>query len=141
MKKVILNFALFIFCSTISVAQFTFSVVPRTFTDEINVERTVTGIQARIISQVDLNLSDSTFNRTFYVAFIQESGKPFREFNTNTDEFIDRLVKAGASETLAKTNITTICRLLEYGTKQEKYAAAAQLAGNYGYTLKPLSEQ
>lgn len=141
MKKLISVLALIIICSSLTIAQFTFSVVPRTFTDEINVERTVTGIQAKMISPIDVNLSDSTFSRTFYVAFILESGKVFREFNASTDEFISRAVEAGTNPIIAKANVETICRLLEYGTKPEKYAAAQQLAGIYGYALKPINEQ
>lgn len=141
MKKIIAILALIIFCSTATVAQFTFSVVPRTFVDEINVERTVTGIQAKIVSNIDINISETEFSRTFYVAFILESGKAFREFNATTDEFITRQTDAGLSESTAKTNVKNICKLLEYGTRTEKYAAAQQLAGIYGYTLKPISQQ
>lgn len=141
MKTISKIIALFILCNNVSEAQFTFSVVPRTFTDEINVSRTVTGIQAKIISTIDINLTDTGFSRVFYVAFVLESGKVFREFNASTNEFITRAVDTGIPEATAKTNVINICRLLEYGTKQEKYAAAQQLAAIYGYILKPLNEQ
>ncbi len=141
MKKIILVFILF-FCAFISKAQeFTFKTNEKTFTDEIGTERTVVGIRARIVSNIDCNLSDSTFSRTFYIEFVLSTGTTYGQRNANTDEFVAKMVALGMTESSARNSVQMICKNLEYGTILQKYSAAQQLAGSYGYTLKPLDEQ
>jgi hypothetical protein len=95
-----------------------------------------------MISNVDFNLSDSTFYRQFYIDFKTTSNESFGGLNTDTEKMSTELsanMKIPLSN--AKALIMEICKKLEYGTIAEKYAAAGQLAGGYGYTLRPLAEQ
>jgi hypothetical protein len=140
--KNLINIFVFLLIVFVSNAQsFTFKTNEKVFTDEIGTERTVTGIRAKIVSNIDCNLSDSTFSRTFYIEFVLATGTVFGQRNASTDEFVVKMVGLGMSESSARNAVEAICKGLEYGTKQEKYAAAQQLAGSYGYTLKPLVEQ
>jgi hypothetical protein len=142
MKTTILIFSI-LFSALFSNAQtFTFKVTPYTFQDETRKSVTITGIRAKIISNVDCNLSDSTFYRQFYIDFKTTTVESFGGLNTDTGKMSSEL-SANMSITLAtaKALILDICKKLEYGTISEKYSAAGQLAGGYGYTLKPLSEQ
>lgn len=141
MKKVVLIFALIISALATNAQSFTFKTNEKTFTDEVGVERTVTGIRARIIGNIDCNLSDSTFNRVFYIEFVLATGTIFGQRNASTEEFVVKMVALGLTESAAKNAVENICKNLEYGTIQQKYGAAQQLAGSYGYTLKPLNEQ
>jgi len=119
-----------------------FKVNEFTFQDETRKSITITGIRAKIISNVECNLSDSTFFRAFYIDFETIAKFPYGELNTDTDKMSSELA-ANANIPLAnaKAAIKDICRKLEYGTIAEKYQAAAQLASGYGYTLKPLNQQ
>lgn len=141
MKNFLFSFFLLI-ASFISNAQsFSFKTNSKTFTDEVGVTRTVTGIRAKIAGNIDCDLSDSTFNRLFYIEFVLSTGSAYGQRNASTDEFVAKMVALGMSENAAKNAVLLICKNLEYGTIAEKYAAAQQLAGSYGYTLKPISEQ
>lgn len=121
---------------------FTFKVQPYTFQDETRKSVTVTGIRAKIISNIDCNLSDSTFYRQFYIDFKTTTVESFGALNTDTEKITSELsANTGLARPLAKALVKEICRKLEFGTVAEKYAAAGQLAGGYGYTLKPLAEQ
>jgi hypothetical protein len=142
MKTTYLTFTI-IFSALFSNAQsFTFKVNPYTFQDETRKSVTVTGIRAKMINNVDCNLSDSTFYRQFFIDFKTTAVESYGGLNTDTGKMSSEL-SANMSIPLAtaKNLIYEICRKLEFGTIAEKYAAAGQLAGGYGYTLKPLSEQ
>lgn len=119
---------------------FIFKVNAKSFTDEIGVSRTVTGIKAKIIGNIECNLSEE-FSRTFYIAFVLNTGVLYGERNASTDEFIARMIQAGADEATAKANVFNICKNLEYGTKEQKYNAGNYLANAYGYELQPIENQ
>ena len=110
---------------------FIFKVNAKSFTDEIGVSRTVTGIKAKIIGNIECNLSEE-FSRTFYIAFVLNTGVLYGERNASTNEFIARMIQAGADEATAKANVFNICKNLEYGTKEQKYNAGNYLANAYG---------
>lgn len=141
MKILILIFTLITSALVSNAQSFTFKTNEKTFTDEIGAERTVTGIRARMVSNIDCNLSDSTFNRVFYIEFVLSTGTVFGQRNASTEEFVVKMVALGLSESAARNAVENICKNLEYGTIQQKYGAAQQLAGSYGYTLKPIEEQ
>jgi hypothetical protein len=142
MKTTYLTFTI-IFSAFIANAQsFTFKVLPYTFQDETRKSVTVTGIRAKMINNVDCNLSDSTFYRQFFIDFKTTAVESYGGLNTDTGKMSNELsANMNISLTTAKALILDICKKLEFGTIAEKYAAAGQLAGGYGYTLKPLSEQ
>jgi hypothetical protein len=142
MKTTILILSI-LFSALLSNAQsFTFKVNPYTFQDETRKSVTVTGIRAKIISNVDCNLSDSTFYRQFYIDFKTTTVESYGGLNTDTGKMSSELAtNMNIPLNTAKALILDICKKLEFGTIAEKYAAAGQLAGGYGYTLKPLSEQ
>jgi len=142
MKTTILILSI-LFSAFVSNAQtFTFKANPYTFQDETRKSVTVTGIRAKIISNVDCNLSDSTFYRQFYIDFKTTTVESYGGLNTDTDKMSSELAtNMNIPLNTAKALILDICKKLEFGTIAEKYAAAGQLAGGYGYTLKPLSEQ
>jgi hypothetical protein len=142
MKTTILILSI-LFSAFVSNAQsFTFKVTPYTFQDETRKSITVTGIRAKIISNVDCNLSDSTFYRQFYIDFKTTTVESYGGLNTDTGKMSSELAtNMNIPLNTAKALILDICKKLEFGTIAEKYAAAGQLAGGYGYTLKPLSEQ
>ena len=142
MKTTILILSI-LFSALVSNAQsFTFKVNPYTFQDETRKSITVTGIRAKIISNVDCNLSDSTFYRQFYIDFKTTAVESYGGLNTDTGKMSSELAtNMNIPLNTAKALILDICKKLEFGTIAEKYAAAGQLAGGYGYTLKPLSEQ
>lgn len=118
-----------------------FKVNPtRTFTDQANITRTVVGIAARIISNIIISLSP-IIEREFYIEFLLETGTRFGGMNVKTSEFVARMVLAGATQEYANEQITQIVKALEFGTAEQKYAAATGLAGIYGYGLAPIEEQ
>ena len=119
---------------------FIFKVNAKSFTDEIGVSRTVTGIKAKIIGNIECNLSEE-FSRIFYIAFVLNTGVLYGEINASTNEFIARMIQAGADEATAKANVFNICKNLEYGTKEQKYNAGNYLANAYGYELQPIENQ
>jgi len=119
---------------------FIFKVNAKSFTDEIGVSRTVAGIKAKIIGNIECNLSEE-FSRTFYIAFVLNTGVLYGERNASTNEFIARMIQAGADEATAKANVFNICKNLEYGTKEQKYNAGNYLANAYGYELQPIENQ
>lgn len=119
---------------------FIFKVNAKSFTDEIGVSRTVTGIKAKIIGNIECNLSEE-FNRTFYISFVLNTGVLYGERNASTNEFIARMIQTGADEATAKANVFNICKNLEYGTKEQKYNAGNYLANAYGYELQPIENQ
>lgn len=119
---------------------FIFKINAKSFTDEIGVSRTVTGIKAKIIGNIECNLSEE-FSRTFYIAFVLNTGVLYGERNASTNEFIARMIQAGADEATAKANVFNICKNLEYGTKEQKYNAGNYLANAYGYELQPIENQ
>lgn len=135
MKKLI-GVSLIVLCAIAAQAQYIFKTAPKTFTDEIGLQKTVIGIQARIVSSVDIELSDKV-ERTFYIAFQLSDSTFFGQRNATTKEFIAR---AGGSPS-AEANIIAVVKALEFGTVAQKYAAAQQLSAIYGYTLLPLSQQ
>jgi len=132
-----------VFFALISNAQMlTYKVNPYTFNDETKKSVTIIGIRAKMISNIECNLSDSTFFREFYIDFEALGKGVYGALNTNTNKMSNELATAkGISIDLAKAQIMEICRNLEYGTILQKYEAAKALAGGYGYTLKSLAEQ
>lgn len=142
MKTTYLTFTI-IFIAFISNAQsFTFKVNPYTFQDETRKSVTITGIRAKMINNVDCNLSDSTFYRQFYIDFKTTMVESYGGLNTDTGKMSSELAtNMNIPLSTAKALILDICKKLEFGSIAEKYTAAGQLAGGYGYTLKPLSEQ
>jgi len=142
MKTTYLTFTI-IFSAFIANAQsFTFKVNPYTFQDGTRKSITIEGIRARIINNIECNLSDSTFYRQFYIDFKTSSVESYGGLNTDNYKMASELsTNMKIPLPNAKVLIIDICKKLEYGTIAEKYAAAGQLAGGYGYTLKPLSEQ
>lgn len=141
MKTIILGFILIFSALNVNAQSFTFKTNEKIFNDEIGVERTVTGIRAKIIGNIDCNLSDSTFSRTFYIEFVLATGTAYGQRNASTDEFVNKMMALGMAESAARNAVQNICKGLEYGTIPQKYAAAQQLAGSYGYTLKPIEQQ
>jgi len=142
MKTTYLTFTI-IFSAFIANAQsFTFKVNPYTFQDGTRKSITIEGIRARIINNIECNLSDSTFYRQFYIDFKTSSVESYGGLNTDNYKMASELsTNMKIPLPNAKVLIMDICKKLEYGTIAEKYAAAGQLASGYGYTLKPLSEQ
>lgn len=118
---------------------FTFKTEAKTFTDEVDFERTVVGIKARIIN-IDIDLSGD-FRRDFYIVFELSTGDEYGARNSNTIDFAKKAINSGLSQEQANIAVKEICRKLEYGTIQDVYDAAQQLAGMYGYVLKPLNQQ
>jgi len=142
MKTTILILPILFFAVVSNAQSFTFKVTPYTFQDETRKSVTITGIRAKMINNVDCNLSDSTFYRQFFIDFKTTAVESFGGLNTDTGKMSSELSSnMSISLATAKALILDICKKLEFGTIAEKYAAAAQLAGGYGYTLKPLSEQ
>lgn len=141
MKTLILVILFAVFALSTNAQMHAFKTDPYTFTDATKASRTIVGIKAKMISNIDCNLSDSTFFRSFYIVFQLENGADFDETNSDTDRFVQQLVAKGYTDTQAKAAVKNICLGLEYGTKQQKYDAAKSLALGYGYTLRPLSEQ
>lgn len=120
----------------------TYKVNPYTFNDETKKSVTIVGIRAKMISNIECNLSDSTFFREFYIDFEALEKGSYGALNTNTDKMSKELsVAKGISINSAKLLIIEICKNLEYGTILQKYEAAKSLALGYGYTLKSLAEQ
>lgn len=121
-------------------SEFVFKTNERAFTDEIGVYRVVNGIKAKIIGNIECNLSEE-FSRIFYIVFTLTTGIEYGQRNASTNEFIARMIAQGIAEEEAKANVIQICKNLEYGTKEEKYSAGAFLASAYGYTLLPIEQQ
>lgn len=118
-----------------------FKVQPnRTFTDQANITRTVVGISARIISNIVISLSPLV-EREFFIEFLLDTGTRFGGLNVKTSEFAARLVAVGATQEAANEQISGIVKALEFGTVEQKYAAATGLAQIYGYGLAPIEEQ
>jgi hypothetical protein len=142
MKTATIIFSI-LFSAFIADAQsFTFKVNNYTFQDETRKTVTITGIRAKMINNIDCNLSDSTFYRQFYIDFRTTNAESFGGLNTDTGKMASELAtNMNIGLSTAKTLIIDICKKLEFGTIAEKYSAAGALAGGYGYTLKPLSEQ
>jgi hypothetical protein len=142
MKTAIIIFSI-LFSAFIADAQsFTFKVNNYTFQDETRKSVTITGIRAKMINNIDCNLSDSTFYRQFYIDFKTTNAESFGGLNTDTGKMASELsANMNIPLATAKALILDICKKLEFGTVAEKYAAAGALAGGYGYTLKPFSEQ
>lgn len=144
MKKILITFI--IFCSIVANAQFTFKTHDKTFTNELTGNTfVVNGIRAIIISGSECNLNDSTFSKTMFLEFrafntSDSTTKYIGQQNTTSEEIINKLVKL-MPKPQATALVKDIFRKLEYGTKQEKYQAASQLAGSYNYTLKPIEQQ
>ena len=130
-----------VFAFSVKGQMHTFKTDAYTFTDATKAERTIVGIKAKMIGNIDCNLSDSTFFRSFYIVFELSTGANFDETNSDTDRFVKQLITKGYTEAQAKTAVKSICSGLEYGTKQQKYEAAKSLALGYGYTLRPIAEQ
>jgi hypothetical protein len=142
MKTTILTLSILFFALVSNAQSFYFKVEPFTFEDETRKLITVHGIRAKMISNIDCNLSDSTFYRQFYIDFKTTTAENFRGLNSDTGIMSSELAtNMSIPLANAKALIKDICKKLEYGTISEKYSAAGQLAGGYGYTLKPLSEQ
>lgn len=142
MKTTYLTFTIIFFAFVSNAQSFTFKVNPYTFQDETRKSVTIVGIRAKMINNIECNLSDSTFYRQFYIDFKTTAVESYGGLNTDTGKMSSELAtNMGISLANAKTLIIEICKKLEYGTIAEKYTAAGQLAGGYGYTLKPLSEQ
>lgn len=142
MKTTYLTFTIIFFAFVSNAQSFTFKVNPYTFQDETRKSVTIVGIRARMINNIECNLSDADFYRQFYIDFKTTAVESYGGLNTDTGKMSSELAtNMGISLANAKTLIIEICKKLEYGTIAEKYTAAGQLAGGYGYTLKPLSEQ
>ena len=142
MRNIILIFAIIFISLTSNAQSFTFKVNPYTFQDGTRKSITIEGIRARIINNIECNLSDSTFYRQFYIDFKTSSVESYGGLNTDNYKMASELstnMKIPLAN--AKVLIMDICKKLEYGTIAEKYSAAGQLAAGYGYTLKPLAEQ
>lgn len=121
-------------------SEFVFKVVSKSFADEIGVTRTVIGIKAKIVGNIECNLSE-IFSRQFYISFVLDNGLDYGQRNASTSEFIARMIQQGTTEEDANLAVFNICKNLEYGTKEEKYSAGAFLASAYGYTLLPIEQQ
>lgn len=120
---------------------FTFKVQPtRTFQDEANIERTVVGISARIINNIEVKLSPQT-EFEFFIEFLLATGTRFGQRNAKTSDFAERAVLAGATQEQADAAINQIVQGLVFGTAEQQYAAATGLASIYGYGLAPIEEQ
>ncbi len=137
MKKIILFLLL---TSLGSNAQYVFKVVPKTFTDELGISRTVIGITAKSISSIDVDLNSEVI-RIFTIGFQLSDSTFLPKRTVDTEAFIQKSILAGAQEEQARTQIKDICYKLEYGTSLQKYNAAVLLAQLYGYALKPKDEQ
>jgi hypothetical protein len=139
--KNLLVILLTVFAFSTNAQMHTFKTDDYTFIDATKAERTITGIKAKMINNIDCNLSDSTFFRSFYIVFQLATGAEFGETNSDTDKFVKQLITKGYTQEQAKTAVKNICNSLEYGTKPQKYEAAKSLALGYGYILLPISQQ
>lgn len=120
---------------------FIFKVQPtRTFLDEANIERTVVGINARIVSNIQIKLSPQT-DFEFFIEFMLATGTRFGQRNVNTREFAAHAMAQGATQEQADASVSQIMQGLIFGTAQQQYTAAASLANIYGYGLAPIEEQ
>lgn len=139
MKYLVILFTFFVFSTNAQMHNF--KTESFTFIDATKASRTIVAIKAKMIGNIDCNLSDSTFFRSFYISFQLSTGAEYNEINSDTDRFVVQLLTKGYTEASAKTAVKSICLGLEYGTRQQKYDAAKSLALGYGYTLLPLSQQ
>lgn len=121
-------------------ATYFFKVIPRTFRDQVDTERTVVGISAKVNNDIEISIP-AQVDRGFRVDFLLATGTRYGAFNAHTSEFTNKAIEAGMPEEMAHAQILQIVRGLEFGTNEQIYSAAAALAGIYGYTLAPLSEQ
>lgn len=120
---------------------FTFKVQPtRTFNDEANIERTVVGISAQIVSNIEIKLSPQT-DFKFFIEFLLATGTRFGQRNASTSEFAARAIEQGMTQEQASASVNQIVQGLIFGTTEQQYAAASALAGIYGYGLAPIEEQ
>ena len=118
-----------------------FKVQPtRTFADEVNIERTVVGIAARLTSNIVFALSTPE-ELNFYIEFLLSTGTKFGGRNVKMSEFVAKAVAGGATEEQAKASIFQVVAALAFGATEQKYAAATGLAQIYGYGLAPVEEQ
>lgn len=117
-----------------------FKVIPRTFTDQVDTERTIVGISAKINNDIEISIP-AQVDRGFRVDFLLATGTRYGAFNTHTSEFANKAIEAGMPEAAARAQIRQIVQGLEFGTDAQIYAAASALAGIYGYTLAPIEEQ
>lgn len=119
-------------------------VEPKSFTDPVGDEITVIGILMKSVDCVTYNLEEYK-PRKFYIAFILSDGREMpnpKMANPTFDTLVHNLCNStGMSESQAKVAIKQLISALDFGNTQQMYAAAQQMAGSYGYTLKPLQEQ
>lgn len=118
-----------------------YKIKPKTYTDEAGITRTLIGIHTWILGISHIYL-DSPFSKTFYIAFEQEgSSNRIGERNVTTGEFVIKMVLSGMPEEQANQMVKTLCSALEYGTREQRYQAAVQLAASYGHELLPIEQQ
>ena len=116
---------------------FFFKVQPtRTFNDEANIERTVVGISAKIINNIEIKLLPQT-EFEFYIEFLLATGTKFGQRNAKTSEFAARAIEQGMTQEQANASANQIVQGLIFGSQTQQYAAASALAGIYGYGLAP----
>ena len=113
---------------------YTWNVVPKTFTDEVGQARTITGIQARTVSNIEFNKEEFK-EHTLYICFVQDTGLFYGERNVSTTTFVEKMVAGGATEEVANATIKAIMKDLCFGTVAQMEAKASILAGLYGYEL------
>lgn len=98
------------------------------------------GISARINTNIVITLNPKV-ERGFYIEFLLATGTRFGGLNVLTTEFEAQMIEAGATPEFAQAQIVQIVQGLEFGTPEQKMAAATGLAGIYGYGLAPIEEQ
>lgn len=141
MKKLIFLFIFSVYAINAQ-AQFIFKTVPKNFYTVKNDTITVTGIKCRFVGNIDLTLQDDTlYHRTFYISFVTSLGQEVNAFNTTSAEIAEDMIKSGATPGNAMSQMNTIIRDLELGTRTQKYSKAQLLAAKYGYALLPLNQQ
>ena len=116
-----------------------FKIQPKTFVDDLGIERTVIGLEARVISNVEFNLDSFQDLQLFVKRWT--SGSVHTATNPTIKEFVDMAIEKGMPYESAVTQVNTMLAGICFGSVEQKYQAAQGLASIYGFVLLPLSEQ
>jgi hypothetical protein len=113
---------------------YTWEVVPKSFTDEVGITRTIVGIQCSAVSAVEYSREEFKV-RDLWIAFVQDSGLLYNARYFSSNQFVEKLVSGGDTEEEAQIKVKSILKGLDYGTLQEIEENAEILASMYGYVL------
>jgi len=118
----------------------TWKVVEKTFTDEVGQERTISGIECKLVSPIIFNLTEFK-EHSLHLSFRTSTGSSYGERNVYTKDFELKMISGGASEQMAKAQVKGLIKNMCFGNVNEMYASAGVLASMYGYTLLPIEQQ